>query len=220
MYSNQRALRAAAVTVLETIGYRGVVAVKGSGGARLRCIRDGASINVMVRTSSDRWVGWMRDNAGGWKGLQATDLVVVAAANSQYNPSSADVFVFEPSVVRDAFDRNLASRLHHSPTLSRSAPIFVCLDPAKAGSPTSAGGDLKSKATWRGATTLPRSKGAPDPSAREDHQVDDHRVEDHRVEDHRPEDPSDGFAARVRKEFADLVGVSVDRVAVEFRVTL
>jgi hypothetical protein len=44
-----------------------VEVIRGSSGARLKATKDGASKLVLVRASSDRWIGWMRtqDELGG-----------------------------------------------------------------------------------------------------------------------------------------------------------
>jgi hypothetical protein len=146
MYDNQRPLRQAAKNVLEQDGFA-VEVLHGSGGARLRATKNGVSKLVLVRTSSDGWLGWMRGEAGAWRGLNEAGLVLAAAVD-QSDPTKADVYAFEPRAVANAFDQNLASREARMPNLKKTAPIFVSLDPVGRRSASAGGANLKAQAIW------------------------------------------------------------------------
>ncbi len=127
-YANQKPLRAAAEQALLKRGYN-VEVVRGYGGARLVATKNGESVNVAVRTSSDRWIGWMRDENSVWRGMREADLILAAALNNQ----NAEVFALNPTDVEKSFNENLESRQANNPDLQASAPIFVCLDPVPTG---------------------------------------------------------------------------------------
>jgi hypothetical protein len=86
-------------------------------------------------------------------------------------------------------------RLARAPELARSAPVFAYLDDRKPRLP----GGLKAAALWQ--ASVPLAAAAPAATAA-------------------PASARAGFVARVREQFARLMGVPVEQVAVEFRVTL
>jgi hypothetical protein len=201
MYDNQRSLRRLAQEALRREGYS--TEIVGRSGARLRVTKDGVTAFTLVRTSSDRWLGWMRA-ADRWRGLEVAELIVAAVLNKQKN--QAEVYALAPKDVREAFDRNLAARKAQNPTLSETAPNFVCMDQDERGGPASVGSNLKAKALWSydlplDAVGPPEESDAPKPAAA-------------------PNETKEGFAARVRQEFANLIGVSVEKVSVDFHVRL
>jgi hypothetical protein len=199
MYDNQRMLRRLAQEALKKNGYK-VEVLKG-GGARLRVSKDGNTAYTLVRTSSDRWVGWMRYQ-GEWRGMGEADLVVVAVLNGP--AGKAEVYALDPLEVRRAFDANLAARLKHSPDLSETAPIFICMDEPRGSGPSAVGGNLKAKALW--GIELPVGADAPGSEGKSANGA--------------PKETSESFAARVRQEFADLIGVPIEKVTLEFRVSI
>jgi len=195
-YVNQKPLRAVAERAIANQGYK-VEVVRGSGGARLTATKGGKSLDVAVRTSSDRWVGWMRDENGEWRGMHDADLIVVAALG----PNGADIYAFDSKPVEKAFDENLAARKANNAELSKTAPIFVCLDTvAPSRGPPATNSNLKAKALW--SETLPLAPAA---------EVVAGEVAASNAEE--------GFVDRVRREFADRVGVAVEKVTVEFKVS-
>jgi len=195
-YANQKPLRAAAERGIANQGFK-VEVVRGSGGARLTATKGGKSINVAVRTSSDRWVGWMRDENGKWRGMRDADLIVVAALG----PNGAEIYAFDSAPVEKAFDANLAAREANNAVLSKTAPIFVCLDTVAPGrGPSATSSNLKAKALWSETVplVLTAEVTAPEVAAPE---------------------AEESFVDRVRREFADRVGVAVEKVTVEFKVS-
>lgn len=137
-----------ATEALARHGYEVQEPVKGTGGARLKATRDGETRLVLVRTSTDRWVGWMRDAKGQLKGLEEADLVVVAALDNPANPAAVEVLAFAPDVVLEAFEANIAARKAHGGGLSVTSPVFVCLDETRKEKPASTGSNLKIQAIW------------------------------------------------------------------------
>ena len=110
MYDNQNPLRTAAHAALVQEGYS-VRQAKGIAGARLSVERDNERLLALVRTSSDRWLGWMRDQEGAWRGLSEGDLVVAAVLTS--SKDAAEVYAFRSTDVEQALTDNLAARLKH-----------------------------------------------------------------------------------------------------------
>lgn len=205
MYDNQKMLRRAAQKALSDQGYL-VEVVKGSGGARLFVSKDGDRGLVQVRTSSDRWVGWMR-KGGKWKGFDEAKLVVIAAIDNVQRPREVEVHAFSPPVVRDAFAANLAARERANAGFSKTAPVFIGLDPCLKGKPSSTSSDLKARAMWTARYPLDEAE-----------HLDEVRAEAPPVA-RRPE-TREKFAARVRQEFADLIGVPAEAVSIDFRVSM
>jgi hypothetical protein len=156
MADAQRTLRTTAREVLEKRGYSDVESLKGSGGARLIASEKGEPTRIMVRTSSDRWVGWMRSLDGDLKGLDDADLVVVAALDTPIKPREVEVYAFDPAEIRDAFQANLDAR--SAKGLGDTAPIFVCLDKSDSDKPSAVSSDLKVKALWSQVVPLGESK--------------------------------------------------------------
>ena len=207
-YANQRPLRRAAEHALRAQGWS-VDVVRGSGGARLKIRRGAEALNVAVRTSSDRWVGWMRVNGGQqWRGMRDADLIVVAALAGR---TTAEVYGFDPFVFEQSYNANLAARLANG-ALSDHAPVFVCIDPvAPSRGAASAGADLASRALWRTEVQL---FGDDTPSSTMT--VTDSLTSPTSAE----HDVTESFIDRVRREFAERNGVSVEKVAVEFKISV
>jgi hypothetical protein len=166
--------------------------VRGPGivpGARLRVSGVSDKRFVAVRTSTDRQVGFARRPDGRWVTLSKVDEVVIAVPAAE--PDFAEVFWFDSHTLIEAFDAALAVRQEEGRDLSRAAPIFVALD----GESGVASG-LKSKA--RSRVTILRSE-----------------LLLRRLANRAP---VEGFIDRVKREFADMNGVDVSKVAVEFKI--
>ena len=192
-------LRECARVALEQRGLT-VELISGAGivqGARLRARKDyDDERDIAVRTSLDREVGLTRNPDGHWATIPRMDevIVVVPAAD---DPDSAEVFSFAPDAIVQAFDAVLKARQKEHPDFSPKAPIFLALDEASSGRSADVVSGLKTKAQWRTLVPLasvPRYRLSQTASAV-------------------------GFIERVRQEFADLHGVDVNKVTVEFRIT-
>jgi hypothetical protein len=144
---------------------------------------------VAIRTSLDREVGFNRYPDGRWITIPTVDEIVVAVPSAE-DPSSAEVLSFDREVVIDACNAALAAQKKEYPKLSYKAPIFIALDASDKGRASKVASGLTAKAKWR--TSIPLGT-----------------VRTPRVE---------SFIERVKREFADLNGVDVSKVMVEFKI--
>jgi hypothetical protein len=167
---------------------------KGQGfvpGARLTAIKGATEIKVAVRTSLDREIGLMRDHDGNWRTIPKVAMVVVAVPAVD-DPASVEVFGFDPKVLKREFDAALAAQLERHPDLSHKAPIFVSLDKVSGKAKSGVISGLKTKRQWREVLLL----NSVSPQG----------------------DATVGFIERVKREFAELMGVDVSKVTVDFHI--
>jgi hypothetical protein len=193
----KRHLRECARVALEHKGDR-VELKTGAGivpGARLRTFQGSQSCEVAVRTSLDREVGFNRHPDGRWTTIPNVDEIVVAVPSAE-DPNSAEVLSFDPDVVIEACNAALAAQKKQYPKLSHKVPIFIALDPAPKGKSSGVASGLKAKAKWRTSVLL-AAVGTPKIAAMP---------------------RTESFIERVKREFADLNGVDVSKVVVEFRI--
>jgi hypothetical protein len=186
-------LRACARAALERRGYL-VKINKGQGfvpGTRLTAIKGAKEINVSVRTSLDREIGLLRDHEGNWRTIPKMAMVVVAVPVVG-DPASVEAFGFDPKVLIREFDAALAIQRRRHPDFSHKAPIFVPLDKASGKEKTELISGLKKKMLWREVLQLKFVKLQGDAAT--------------------------GFIERVKREFAELMGVDVSKVTVEFHI--
>ena len=149
--------------------------------------------DIAVRTSLDREVGLTRHLDGRWSTIPRMDeVIVVAPADNDLD--SAEVLGFAPDAIIRVFNAVLKARQTEKSDFSNKAPIFVSLDQVSQGRPAESG--LKAKAQWR--TIVPLAS-----------------VPRQRLSQ---AGPAVGFIERVRQEFADLHGVDVSKVTVEFHI--
>src|SRR5450432_2516625 len=86
-------LRESARLALAEQGYSQVEIVQGPGivpGARLTAVKDGAPKLIVVRTSSDREGGLLRNEDGDWRTIPKADLILAAVPAD--DAAAADVF--------------------------------------------------------------------------------------------------------------------------------
>jgi hypothetical protein len=191
-------LRECARVALEQRGFT-VELISGAGivrGARLRAVKGSQERNIAVRTSLDREVGLMRRPNGHWATIPRMDEVIVVAP-SEDESGSAEVLSFAPDAIIRVFDAALEARQKENPNFSPKAPIFMALDAASGGRYAVVDSGLKTKAQWQILVPLAS-------------------VPRHRLSQ---TESAVGFIERVRQEFADLHGVDVSKVTVEFRIT-
>ena len=188
-------LRECARKALEDRGYS-VEDIGGAGvvpGARLRISRGSKKNTVAVRISLERKVGFVRNPDGGWKTLPFVDYVVVVTPSAE-DPNCAEVLGFTRKAITEVFDGELAARKKRNPDFSPKAPIFVPLDPIKGGKASDRG--LKGLKGWQRDVPLAsvpsqqRAKG----------------------------EPVSAFVDRVKREFAQLIGIKEENVTVEFLI--
>jgi hypothetical protein len=160
------------------------------GGSRLEVVAGDCERTVAVRTSLARELGFARRPEGSWVTLPNVDEVVVAVPSAE-EVDDAEVLAFDAHTLIEAFDAALAAQKKTGPGLFSTAPVFIALD-----GESSATSGLKGKAKWR--LVIPRSAL----SAR------------------RKENASatEGFVDRVKREFAEMNGVDVSKVVIEFKI--
>jgi hypothetical protein len=161
-------------------------------GARLTAIRGGKKIKVAVRTSLDREVGFMRDRQGNLRTIPKVDLVVVAVPADDKvgkRPSVEAVEVF-------GFDPKVLKREFDAALAAQlerhpdlSYKAPIFVSLDKV-SGRAGSGVLKTKKLWR--EKLPLNSVSPQGNI--------------------------GFIERVKREFAELTGVDVSRVTVDFHI--
>ncbi len=161
-------------------------------GARLRASKGVDERDVAVRTSLDREVGLTRHPDGRWITVPRMDQVITVVPAAE-DPRLCEVFSFDARVLENAFDDALKTILEQNPNLSHKAPIFVGLD-AFDGPHRGVMSGLKSKAQW--SISMPIVSTASASQSKKKH----------------------GFIERVKREFAEINGVDVSKVVVEFRI--
>ena len=190
-------LRACARTALEQRGFS-VELIPGAGvvpGVRLKATKNSNTLIVAVRTSLRRAIGLMRNPDGGWKTIPNVD-EVVAVTPATDDLRCVEVFGFDPKILIKIFDAALAAQLKRYPRLSNEAPIFVSLDEGRRGGTTKTISNLKAQAQWNLIMPLDLTTTAGS-----------YRSE-----------ANTGFIERVKREFAELNGVDVSKVSVDFRI--
>jgi hypothetical protein len=195
MVPKKAELRLCAQRALEKRGCR-VEVVRTLGvvpGGRLRIIGKAGVQRVAVRTSLEREVGLTRQPDGRWTTIPNVDQVIIVVPSAD-EPDAAEVFSFAPTVLMEAFDVALAARTPANRTLGYKAPIFVALDRPSRGTLRPASVGLKDRAEWREVVSLVAVRRG---SERE---------------------TTGQFIERVKREYAELHGVDVDNVSVEFRI--
>jgi hypothetical protein len=193
--TRRQLLRKCAQEAMEARGYtvRRVTAAGIVPGARLRVKKAGApERRVAVRTSKDRKVGLMRDpDTGDWRTIPEADEVIVAV-QAQDDPNLAEVFGFAPEALIRAFDALAAKTLaKKSREKALKSPIFIALD-HQLDDPNELSSNLKKKSAWSMIVPLKPLKAAAEGSV--------------------------GFVERVKREFAELNGVDVSKVLVNFQI--
>jgi hypothetical protein len=193
--TKRQMLRRCAQEAMEQRGYtvRQVTAAGIVPGARLQVKKVGEpKKRVAVRTSKDRKVGLMRDpDTGDWRTIPDADEVVVAV-QAQDNPNLAEVFGFEPEVLIRAFNALAAKALAgKSREKALKSPIFIALD-HELDDPDELCSNLKKKSSWSLIVPLKLQKTAAEGNV--------------------------GFVERVKREFAELNGVDISKVLVNFQI--
>jgi len=192
--TRRQLLRKCAQEAIERRGYtaRPVTAAGIVPGARLQVKKAGEpERRVAVRTSKDRKVGLMRDlGTGDWRTIPEADEVIVAV-QAQDDANLAEVFGFAPEVLIRAFNALAAKTLaKKSREQALKSPVFIALD-HQLDDPHELSSNLKKKSSWSMIVPL-----KPQKTAAEDL----------------------GFVERVKREFAELNGVDISKVLVNFQI--
>jgi hypothetical protein len=136
-------------------------------------------------------VGLTRHPNDKWVTVPNVDEVVFAVPALD-GSDAAEVLSYSPDVLVDAFDRALEVQKGRNKALSHKAPIFIALDESADGDLVASG--LRSKAQW--TTVIPMGSIRRLAAARGESFVE--------------------FRQRVHREFAQLQGLDVHEVDVEF----
>jgi hypothetical protein len=189
-------LRTAAQAVLEKkLGYRVEIDAQRQGvapGARLLATQGDRTFSVAVRTSLSRRVRLMPRDDGYWRTVSDVDLVVVAVP-AYRNSSAIEVLGFEASAMIERFNAALKTLPSSS---AADLPVVIAIDEKTRRGSRNVPADLKSAALWH--YVLPLSAPL--------------------LLDIANSQSRKGFVERVKREFAQLNGVDVSKVAVEFKI--
>jgi hypothetical protein len=186
-------LRVCAQTALRRRGFEVSIA-GGRGivrGARLIARKGQTRLKIAVRTSLDREIGLTRNEHGEWRTVPKMDEVIVVVRSSE-DDAVAEVLAFDPGEVVEAFDAVVKES--RDSVQAFKAPVFVPVDARR----TKEEGlvVLKEKARWKELVSIQQISrgGSSDPKG------------------------ADNFIERVKRDFAELVGVDVSKVSVEIRI--
>jgi len=166
-----------------------VAAPRVAPGARLTATKGAATLEIAVRTSQRREVGMIPNSDGRWKGVSGFDWCLVVVPSK--SSTMVEVICFNFTKLAEAFDEHVRK---HKLQTEAEVPLFVKLD-----------------AILFGKSTSPKS--GPKLVAWRDEFPADEMGKRSKVKQ------VDEFINRVTREFADLVGVDAERVAVDFRIS-
>jgi hypothetical protein len=193
--SRSRLRKAAAVVLESKLGYRVEPAVGGRGvtsGARLLATKGSKTERVAVRSDASRRLRGVRREDGRWRTFPDVDLIVVAVP-ARGKANTIEVLGFSPRTVMEFMDATLKELSRNAPY---DEPVIVALDGrTRSGAPTALSG-LKSSAKWQHILS----------------------TDDPLLKEAIRSDTPEGFIQRVKREFAELNGVDVSKVAVEFKI--
>ena len=191
----KRELRACARKALETRGFLVVEKTEGGlPGSRLQVFKNAKSSKVAVRTSYDREISFSRRPDGRWMTLNKVDEVIVALPSID-QIGAVEVMCFAPEVLIAALENVIAAKKGAADQAASKTPVFLALDlPFK---PTTSGtaSNLGEKSKWR---EIVSPVSIPQRSIEQDSVAE--------------------FLERVKREYAELVGLDVTKVSVEFRI--
>jgi hypothetical protein len=188
-------LRRAAKKVLEgKLGYLVEIDEASSrpDGARLVARAAQGTLRIAVRTGLSRRMRATRNEDGRWRTLSDADLVVVAVP-AWHRSDAVEVLGFSPQSVLDALNVAFERAPHET---APGAPVILALDEKVRNSRRSMPAGLKSQALW--SYVLP--------------------IQDPALAHPAEAIFGDGFVERVKREFAQIVGVDVEKVIVEFKI--
>jgi len=163
-------------------------------GSQVSATKGAKTIDFAIRTSSSRNMKLNRNADGEWRTIPRVD-EVLAVVPAKDNPEKVEVLRFDAATVLKVFNKALAAQKRRGLLTPLDAPIMVPLDDTRPSDCEMAVPGLKAHATW--SAEFPISNVFDQIPQRERHA---------------------GFVDRVKREFAALIGVDVNKVLVEFRV--
>jgi hypothetical protein len=200
-------LRACAQAALERRGYK-VEALTRPGvisGARLNATKGDQKFLIAVRTSSNRDVTLLRRPDGEWRTIAEVDRVVVAAP-AEDDADTVDVFGFKPNEMLELFKQAAAVQRERNSNLSDDLPIRVALDEGRSNGFGKSISGLKNKAAWQKA--IPIDDRILELSKKLENKAEVSKKFEKKA------NAKLGFVERVKREFAELIGVDVSKVTV------
>lgn len=159
-------------------------------GSRLEATKDARTHAVAVRTSRQRELGLLREPDRRWRTVSSVEEVIVVA-RSRDEEMAADVMSFDSELLCQIFDAAVREHMKDDP----GYPVFIPLDDTKKEGVVVPG--LKSKAAWQSTVWIAENNA---------HEI-------------TASVSQTGFVERVKREFAELMGVDVSKVSVDFRIT-
>lgn len=116
-------------------------------GARLIATRARKKVDVAVKASQQRAIGFTRQANGRWRTLDAVDLVVVVVPDA-HNMADAEVFGFARKPLVATFDRAWKALENAKRPTGFNAPVFIPLDEQSRKNLGHDVGNLKKFAVW------------------------------------------------------------------------
>jgi hypothetical protein len=171
-----------------------------------------AERTVIVRVSKKRRIGISRHQwSGNWFEVAGLHEVIIVSP-SLYDPRVADVIGFDAGVLVKAFDE--LDTLRNGPYKKNrklNFPIFVALDPLPGDERNSSSSNLIEKRSWKAAVSLAESLATTVPVVGDGGPP-------RAATSSEPKVKHEGFIERVRREFAEINGVDVSKVIVNFHI--
>lgn len=162
-------------------------------GARLLATRDNETVDVAVRASLERSLGFSRKPDGDWRTLESADWLaaIVPAAGKG---DRFQILFFEASRLIPAFDKALSAMRKENRAPSLEMPIYIPLDPRSRKNVGHQENGLAALAMW-------------DPVEVE-------------IDGAEPvvAGTTENFIQRVKREFAEINQVDISKVQVEFKI--
>jgi hypothetical protein len=192
MRVSKEILRVCARIALEDDGYE-VSFKPGPGvvaGSRLSIAKGSTTRTVAVRTSLDRELGLVRRSDGQWRTITKVGEVIVSAPSN--NQNQVEILSFDPKLLAEIFDDAVKAKGDQRSDFR--LPVFIPLDDKESKFGSVLRG-LSTRAQWRKAITPNEDMLRRASQAR-----------------------GLGFIERVKREFAELNGVDVSKVVVDFRI--
>jgi hypothetical protein len=160
-------------------------------GARLSVTHERKTLRVAVKCSFERALGFGRDADGDWRPLINVDWIVAIVPAAGVS-DDLQIYCFDASYLIEAYDNALSEmkRARRAPSLEM--PIYIPLDRRSRKNVGHSEVGLAERAMW---SSLVEGAGELPPIAAQE-----------------------SFIEKVKREFAEINNVNVEKVSVEFRI--
>jgi hypothetical protein len=162
-------------------------------GARLSVTHEGVTRRVAVRCSFERALGFARDAEGDWRPLIKVDWIVAIVPAAGVS-DDLQIYCFDASSLIEPYDNALSEMKKAGRAPSLEMPIYIPLDPRSRKNVGHNQVGLAEQAMWS-RTVSGEGVGESPPTAAQEN-----------------------FIERVKREFAEINNVNVEKVSVEFRI--